>query len=463
MTPFPSAEKELAELERFLAVDLPEDAAADANLKALRQRVQRLALRIANPVRIAIVGLPGSGKSSLASFLAGQSYRPLKTGDGRNVPVILRHGNRAESIAGWWTGVEISQKEIDFEAAVSHKPDYVEIRLPNPVLQYISFLDMPGIDDWTAQKEQMRWVASRADALIWCTNAKNPWLDDEWQLWSLVPKRLQERSLLVATHLDVAPAGKSEQTISERLAMITRGNFHSVVGISTVQALDAAPSGRVTDAAAWDASGGRATVGALLTVGRAVRQADIAAAGDLARTGFDALAAFDGPSGPIEVPEPRVMRIPVTRTPKAETPQPSKSEPETPLADAPEPVPATKIKASKAEVADSKNDIPLTASPSLERLVEGLDDLIAYAKKDGFKDWEFMTKITELGDELSLLTADRNAFRQEAPWMRTQVEEAFVTLSLLQMEPGERPCMDAAILMLQLSRDFAWSTSAEAV
>jgi hypothetical protein len=96
----------------------------------------------------------------------------------------------------------------------------------------------------------------------------------------------------------------------------------------------------------------------------------------------------------------------------------------------------------------------------LTLLADRAGKLIAYVEAgDGFKDWEFMAQITELGDELSALTVSSRALKPEAAWIKPQVEDALVALSLLQMEQGNRPCEDAAMVVLQLARDLAWAAA----
>jgi len=507
MSPLPSADRELAELQRFLAADAHAQQPRNEALRELRQKAQRLSLRLANPVRVALVGLPGSGKSALAGFMAGHSYENTPGGISR--PVILRYGDKPISVAGWWSGAEVAQARVDFTAAEAEKPDYFELRLPNPVLNFLSFLDLPGQQGWDAQKKQMQWVSGRADVLIWCTPATDPWVGDEWQLWSLVPKRLQSRSILVVTNIDKVPPDSEDQRIDERLTAHVEGQFQEVVAAAPPVALAAAPLGRVQNAATWEASGGKAMVGALLTSARAVRRSDIAAAREILGS-WHAVAGIAPPSAP--APEPAPLP-PMPRTAPAPTAQPAPPEPPAPEPAMPEPAMPEPAPAVAPEIRDvppaapppapillerpepqsgpvpesgpapepapapaaqapgprAPEPPPSTAQPMpsappavpiLRMLDDKLSDLIAYVSDDGaFKDWEFMTKITETGDELSIMASGSGALSEEGRWVRTQIEEAFVTLSLLQMEQGDQPLKDAATVLLQLARDLTWAAA----
>lgn len=523
MSPFPSTAQDLAELERFLAAELPVRLATDPRILELRQGAERLALRLANPVRVAITGLPGAGKTTLASFLAGQIYAPPRAQrGGAALPVILRYCETPETIAGWWSGIEIPYRGIEPQSAAEHGPDYIELRLPNPVLEFISFLDMPGVDDWQEQKEQMGWIGGRADVVIWCTRAADPWTDDEWQLWSLVPRRVQARSLLVVTQTDQARDALAFDETLQRLQHVTRNQFAEVVPLGTRAALEAAPAGRVIDTGSWEQSGGRAMVGALLGAARAVRRTDIAAARELLAEAAEALGLAPTREAGGESEAVRPMAAPAAPPlsaaaeavaeavaeaaaqgvrpgrPRSRTsrfkevaeleeqtvPPPDEAAPEAaaPVTPPAEEGPAAEI----AEVDISADEItartedpipaeaapvvaepapapPAAPSPLLALLSERTEALIAYAQGgNGFKDWEFMAQITDLADELSAMTISSRALRPEAAWIKPQVEDALVALSLLQMEQGERPCEDAAVVVLQLARDLAWAAAPRA-
>lgn len=627
MSLFPSAEKELAELERFLAGAGADPRAGEAAFEDMRKRAERVALRIANPIRVAVVGLPGAGKSLLAGFLVGEKLgRPVKQ-SGEGLPVILRYGERAEAYVSWWSGIDIPLPGNDLSAAGQHNPDYVEFRLPNPVLRFLSFMSLPGARGWEAQKEQMRWVASRADILIWCIAAERGWTDEERQLWALVPRRLQAQSLLVATHPPAPPEGTALGTLPEGEIVGARTQFHDVIGIATEDALVAAPAGKVVDPAAWDRAGGKAVVGALLTVARVARRNDVLLAREiLARLAGAPSEAADGGDGaaprPAAAPPPPAQPTAPRATPPAPAPPPAALPPAAPPAPtAHEPPPAAKAAAEEPEAAAppaaagkpaapapvvprraplaqppvpiakpaapklppvpkqtqppepspppeppadaaakapagpspvlprrvrgtatiifdellaaygaegdgntegeaaeadtpetetdfldeagaeaAKPEIPHAAEevevsseevqpppqpacqladppqaqpasrpaarsaaaaeppPALKRLIEGIDALTAYAADEaGFKDWEYMAQVTGLCEELAEITGRRRAMRADGEWVARQVEEAFIALSLMQLEQGEQPCLDASTVLLQLARDLAWS------
>ncbi|MCX7645763.1 MAG: hypothetical protein N2Z62_10775 [Rhodobacteraceae bacterium] len=564
MSPFPSAEKELADLERFLAAAGSNTRAGDPAFDDLRKRAERAALRLANPIRVAIVGLPGAGKSLLASFLVGEHVVRPQSRSGAGLPVILRHGDRREAYVSWWSGIDIPLPGNDLSTAGQHNPDYVEIRLPNPVLRFLSFMSLPGPADWNAQKELVRWVAGRADVLIWCAAGKAGWTDDERQLWALVPRRLQTQSLLVLTHPADALAGTPLGALPDNAITGARMQFHDVIGIATEAALVAAPGGQVVDPATWERAGGKALVGALIAAARVARRNDIA----LAREILARIAELrPAPPRPPEPPPPSIadlVKRPVSRPglasevvpppkparaaspvvpPKPVMPAPptgaaapaagpakdaagpapqeaagaaagsslvrprrpratasiifdellqsyvttsAPTDAEAPgsqerapedaaprAADIPQPAPAiSQAVAAAFPAPDGPEAEPVAgpapgpapsgqdgpAPPALARLLAGLADLSAYVGDPArFKDWEYMAQVTGLCEELTELTSRPGAMRAGGEWVARQVEEAFIALSLMQLEHGEQPCLDATTVLLQLARDLAWA------
>jgi hypothetical protein len=568
MSLFPSAEKELAELDAVLAGAGADPRAGDPAFEDLRKRAERVSLRISNPIRVAVLGLPGAGKALLAGFLVGERIGRPRKQSGEGLPVILRYGERSEAYLSWWSGIDIPLPGNDLSGVGEHNPDYVEFRLPNPVLRFLSFMSLPGGRDWNAQKEQVRWVASRADILIWCVAAEGGWTDEERQLWALVPRRLQAQSLLVVTHPPEPPEGTPLGPLPETEIVGAKTQFHDVIGIATADALTAAPSGKVADPAAWDKAGGKALVGSLLGVARLARRNDIALAREiLNRLGppqSAAPAAAPAPSAPaapaepapapkppapqaspapapapvpfafpkpdpappkpaplaqspVPAPKPVMPTLPpIPKAPADPQPEPEKTveappesppgpapvlprrvrgtatkifdellaayvgdstggeaasdagpeaEPTTPAAPDAAEVPQSSAAAAPAPRQPAPAPAPAAAAakaaaepPGLRRLLEGIDGLVAYADDEaGFKDWEYMARVTGLVEELAEVTSAPRAMREEGTWVARQVEEAFIQLSLMQLEQGEQPCLDASTVLLQLARDIAWS------
>jgi hypothetical protein len=251
-----------------------------------------------------------------------------------------------------------------------------------------------------------------------------------------------------------------------------QSQFHAVIGVATEVALAASPNGRVIDSDTWDHAGGKALVGALLSVARLARRNDIALAREI-------LYRLANPEPEVE-PEPEVAPEPqavepagiIPSRPKARTRdflefdaqlRASSDGSDIPL-DSPAEDTGTAPAAGDAEAAPNE-PAPTTAtatatSPLLRQLVDELEGLAKYAGTSAtFKDWEFMAKVTEVCERLSEATSASGALKEEADWVGREVEDAFIALSLMQLEQGEQPCRDAATVLLQLARDLAWAAA----
>ncbi|MEE9387455.1 MAG: hypothetical protein V3U96_02495 [Paracoccaceae bacterium] len=176
---------------------LPSDAQSKGAL--LHERLQ-------SPIRIAVIGLSGAGKSCLISFLSDNL-----------------------------SGVITSQKP----AAIGGI-SVTKVAL-SPVL--------PKAGDTAAL------AYANADIVLWCSQEFS---DVEQAQWASAPEDLKDRSLLVLTKADSFLANKSLTSVMERLQKIAADEFHSFVPMATLQAISACPNAGAIDEPLLKASGGRA-------------------------------------------------------------------------------------------------------------------------------------------------------------------------------------------------------------
>ncbi|MBD3676807.1 MAG: dynamin family protein [Rhodobacteraceae bacterium] len=465
MSKFPDISAERAALEKFIADTDAQGNSASAADRALRTRASRLAMRLANPVRVAIVGLPGSGKSTLTNFLIGRSLIPTQSSMTRRPAVIVRHGSPERMIAGWWSGRQVAMQTLDFNAAAEQQPDYIEARLNNPVLSQLSFMDVPGMQGQSKELEQLLWIARRADILLWCTSASHPWSDAEQQLWANVPRRLYSQSLLLLTFSDT-PEGKLglDKKVAQLRASVN-GQFRQVTPISAQEAIAAAPDGKVRDKAAWASSGGANLVRNLMTVAATVRNADQKAARDMMNAGFTPQANKPvlAPPKPQILAAAQASAVPSAPPPKRR-PKPRQPDPK-----------VEKIEEFEAESGDSLDKLLKREKHRLEsREQSNISPLLLKINTIGvgllkklaegkLKPDQVFSAFTALAEELSSKAGGANALKADGKWISRQLEEAFIQLTLLEVEAGEEQLLDAANIMLQITRDLAWAAKAPEV
>ena len=272
MSQFPKAEAEIAVLEGFVAATPEPAAGTDAAMGALRAQAATLISRLRSPVRVAVAGRPNGGALAVLRFLAGRDLGLEEPSGTKTPPMMVVHGAALSTAAGWWSGKYTVFDGLDPRAAVRIEPDYIELRLPSPILQDVSFLTIPSGGDPANLARDLAWVAARADIAIWCTAATDAWTTQDQQLWAGMPQRLHKKSLLVATS---CPPTEQALILRDRLRAQAINLFQDAMTLDTQSAIAAAPSGAVKDAAAFGASGGRDLVGRVMTLALATRKREI--------------------------------------------------------------------------------------------------------------------------------------------------------------------------------------------
>lgn len=443
MTPFPKTNAEIAGLEQLRASLSKSDQNDDA-IKAQIAQVDQHLVRLGGPVRVAVLGGPLSGKSSLVNFLTGEDLIPVGTADPTRPPIIMRYSKKPATIAGWWTGIEVIENTLSVAAAAANSPDFVEFRIPNPILQFINFLEMPRAKDESSLSEQLRWVSSRADVVIWCTKASDPWTEEEAKIWSPYAEKLNGRTILAVTHMDQVETSIAD--VQKQAKERAKNLFQSVVLIATTEAAKAAPKGQVTNPAAWEATGGRDLVSAVLSLSREMRKAEIETVHQLIDV---AKESKDAAQKEVKVAQYETVRIFAADT------QPIKA------GAPPEPGKTPAIKDDTAPtkaVSVEQGEDPKTSLLGL--LQARLDSLVEYTNdEEKFRSWEFLNSVVEIADEISNMAAPKGRLTDEAKWLRSQIDDAFGEFNLMQMGGSDEHCINAARLFLQMARDFSWATT----
>lgn len=488
----------LADLRGRLAAAADTEAAARLSAEAAR-----LSALLRGPVRVALVGREDGGKADVLEFLVGT---PILKGALRlssRPPVIVAHRAEPALIAGWWDGRRTVHARSEVDSALAARPDYLEFGLPTKTLEAFSFLVMPAGGEAELQRRNFKWLFPRSDMVLWCKPAREPWLQEEARLWGDAPSALRETSLYVATEAD----GLMAETFAEAAARIsrdTRGAFQKVLPISATKAIAAAPGGVLQDARAWQESGARALLIALLDRSRAVRSFQSAAVQALLTAGERLLAPPPAP----DPPEPKAATkttkirtavaeiVPKTGEERAEPP---KAEPVTPgrprrVASAsarlsellsggqgqrvpqkpaavvpPEPVAeaaagaveeAVPTDAAIAAGVGEAGPDPAGAEVEILRQLDGwIDELLQQIGEEAIDEPAFLSNCARVLDDLAFLIADRQSMRPNTLWVNEAVESAADRIGELRYGDSEDAAGEAAALILQLSRDLCWTVA----
>lgn len=280
----------------------------------LRVRAGALRKRLTTPTRLTVLGLPKSGKSSVANLLLG---KPLFDGRFHLPTTQVSYGATPKVICTTADGQKKTFETLDLEVVANLNPIFVEIETALPSLSKISLLEVVASDKTQELQRAMMWAAKRTDIAIWCTTSFN---QAEQMLWQTMPDNIQDHSFLLQTmadRFDGAQAGENNFALLHRLGA---GQFKQVLQISTLAALAARlPDGSV-DKLKMSESGGLALIAAILREVGVGRQA----VADHAEVFLRQHEQYGPPKTDIPEPEPTSPDDPAEEAPaadKADTPE----------------------------------------------------------------------------------------------------------------------------------------------
>lgn len=235
----------------------------------VRDYGKNLLRRFGKPVRVVILGLPGSGKTQLLNMLVGRSL----IAEGRRLP-----STEVTAGATWRTRITRDDETTrTLDGVVLKAPELAGAKMltleaPLGILERISLLEVTADASVESQRQAMEFGAKRAEILIWCTQEFS---EVERLLWKLVPGALKDHAFLALTKADeLQRAG----VLSQRLASLNTTlaeEFCGILPVATLRALAALGDGRAADPAAFAASGGRALRAAVLKHVEQGRRADV--------------------------------------------------------------------------------------------------------------------------------------------------------------------------------------------
>ena len=375
-----------------------EAIALGATGPSARRQALRLRARLLSPVRVVLLGLPGSGKIDLAAALAGIDALPAAVG---STTFELRYGADDES--------EITMSDGSVRVVSGPLEDHdltgaalIVLKRPLPNLRRMSLLTIVADASPGEQRAAIAWARQRTDIAVWCSRDFDA---PDLAVWSQVPDELKDHAFLALTGPDGAR--------SEGLHRQWRQDFVDVLRLADI-GVDA---GRVAERLAEHAVAGQRidTENALLF-----------------------LRAHEAPE-----------RVRTRPGPSVATPEPAEAagDPATParLAQPAEAKPPRRANVSRPVV-----------SSGFSYLRDRGDTLLREVRRGAAAPSEVMAHCGETLGRLSEMLAfhEDAATRPEIARLADTIMEAEAMVVLLGTEAGTEAALDAVSLLLQVRQDF---------
>jgi hypothetical protein len=232
------------------------------------EAAERLIERLERPARIALLGLPGSGKSAILNLLTGTVVVPETL---RLPTIIVQHGTEARMLCTLTDGRTQMVAGADLNDVLSLNPALVTLEMDIPALKVISLLEVSAGAMEAEQRRAAIWASKRADILIWCTTS---YLPKEQQVWDGMPDVVKDNGFLFLTKVDLLGSREAAAGMLERVEMRAGEEFRQVLSISAKQARAAMPPGAPVDRDLFRDSGAAAVITTIKSRVQAARRAD---------------------------------------------------------------------------------------------------------------------------------------------------------------------------------------------
>lgn len=210
----------------------------------------QLLQRLRQPVRVAVAGAAGSGKSAVIDMLLG---RVVIGRNGSGLLVDICHGAREMVEVETAAGERHQLPGLLSQLEVPEGARRVRQTLPDPRLHWHSYRELPLSGLQPAQQERLQQAAGGADIILWCSQ---DFPAAEQALWAAVPDSTKDHSFLVLTMADRQVMRGTLPGLIEALEPVAAEEFLGVYPVAAIQGLTARTAEAPQDGL-WRSSGGK--------------------------------------------------------------------------------------------------------------------------------------------------------------------------------------------------------------
>jgi hypothetical protein len=460
------------------------------------EAAEALLNRLRQPVRVTVMGLPKSGKSTLVNLLLNDIVMP----EGISLPTTQYvRGETPNAVLTLTDGRRELLADADPYEIAAAAPMFVEVALPLPALGRINVLEIVAPADIQDQQRAMHWAAKRTDIAIWCTESFE---QTEQALWDTMPDAIKDNGFLLLTHADAALARGDLENTLQTIRANHAYQFSKIMPIATPMAISARQTDGTIDKPMMQKSGGLTLISSIL------RQVDMGLQSTVDQAENLVAAYQNAAASPVQerdlTPEATVVvetvkpavKAPVETVPIAQTPQQTKvvemttakpvdmAEAQAKIAPrprvksklvavesrtAPEPEPNQETAASrKARPGFMPNARAAVITPRAKpETCDAYEEAVTYLTKqgriltqnlasaEGFAPGDLMNasadNIMWLNDFLEDLNIKNDPVLEKS---RARALDATELVQLMQIEKNESAALDALSLVIQLKREL---------
>lgn len=156
----------------------------------------QLLQRLCRPVRIAVTGLPESGKSAVMDMLLGHVALGRKP---TNWQVEVCFGPHPQVVVETAEGEHLRYQGVLADLDLPENTILARQFLPEAHLQWQTYCELPLLGQREEQEATLHRIAQTSDVILWCSQE---FLPHEQALWASVPDRSKDHSFLVFTMAD---------------------------------------------------------------------------------------------------------------------------------------------------------------------------------------------------------------------------------------------------------------------
>jgi len=392
--------------------------------KAARDHAAHLLKRLSSPVRVSLLGRPGSGKSELVNMFVGRQLLPKDA----NLPTLeLTYGPTEKMTVTGANGRNTVFDNFDFASAIKCNPAFIRAEMPLPILARVSLLEVVTDGAVGELQSAVDWAVRRTDIALWCSQYFS---DEERKLWSRVPDSLKDHAFLVLAKADVLSADNALSGRISDLETVVAEEFHSLFAVATLQAIKAHRKDGSVDESVYHASGGGALSAEILRHAERGRRAD-----------FDSAHLF-------------LARYQIRDVANSEKPATSATKGDEAAQVARKSRPESVIVLATPEPAQAVENVEIfqDAARILQRRGDGLAEAVATLEPG--KSGALVNQCVDTVENLVDLFSQDDSGCPAADAFIDDLMEATDMMVLMQVEVGDAPAADAVTLLLQLRRDI---------